>query len=221
MIQYSCEECGKKFETRKNHPKRYCSPECRRKGFRRKRFKGISKTCPVCGRTFKVQFSKQRIKFCSRKCYNEYRRKELEKIPKLKQVKNCEICGKPFEYYPSVRKHARFCSLRCSRIGHSRDLAGRRMAPWGHGVKAMRNRLTLLIGGDKCFICGWSEAPNDVCHIVPVKDGGETRIDNMILLCPNHHRMYDRGLIQREHLVSLVRTKLEKEPSVFQKRLNP
>lgn len=219
LMQYSCDECGKTFETRRNHPKRYCSSECRRKGYRRKRFRGIYKTCPVCGGAFTVQHSKQRIKFCSRKCFNEDRRKKLETMPRLKQVKDCEICGKPFEYYPSGRKHARFCSLRCSRIGHSRDLAGRRKAPYGHGVKAIRYRLTLLIGGDKCFLCGWNEASNDVCHIIPVKDGGKESIENMILLCPNHHRMFDRKLIQREHLASLVQTRLEKAPFVFQNRI--
>ena len=84
----------------------------------------------------------------------------------------------------------------------------------------MRNRLTLLIGGDKCFICGWDEAPNDVCHLIPVKDGGKETIENMILLCPNHHRMLDRGLIQREHLASLIQPLIEKAPYVFQKKVN-
>lgn len=222
-ILYSCEICGKKFETRSNHPKRYCSEECRLKGFRKKleaQHKPFLKTCPICGKVFKVRFSKQRVVYCSRKCYYEGRRKNLEKAPRLKQSKNCEICGKSFEYYPSARKAARFCSLRCSRIGHSRDLSGRRIAPYGKGVKAMRYRLTLLMGGDKCFVCGWDQTSNDVCHLIPVKEGGKEEIENMILLCPNHHRIFDRGLLGREYLASLVRSKIEEKPEVLRNRIN-
>jgi predicted restriction endonuclease len=84
----------------------------------------------------------------------------------------------------------------------------------------MRYRLTLLIGGDKCFVCGWNEANNDICHLTSVKKGGKEEIENMILLCPNHHRMLDRGLLEREELASLVRDKINEKPEVLQNRIN-
>lgn len=48
---------------------------------------------------------------------------------------------------------------------------------------------------DACAICGWAEETCDVCHIVPIKEGGEDTVDNVVILCPNHHRLFDRGRI--------------------------
>jgi predicted restriction endonuclease len=48
---------------------------------------------------------------------------------------------------------------------------------------------------DRCAICGWDEAPNDVAHIVAKKDGGDDSLENVVMLCPNHHRLFDRGEI--------------------------
>jgi len=47
----------------------------------------------------------------------------------------------------------------------------------------------------RCAICGWAEAPCDVCHIVAKKSGGSDSLDNVVMLCPNHHRVFDRGMI--------------------------
>lgn len=50
------------------------------------------------------------------------------------------------------------------------------------------------IRGDKCEICGWNET-NPTTHRVPVeihhKDGDaeNTRLENLLLLCPNHHSL--------------------------------
>jgi 5-methylcytosine-specific restriction endonuclease McrA len=43
--------------------------------------------------------------------------------------------------------------------------------------------------------------PNEVCHIIPAHAGGQMTLENLILLCPNHHQMYDKGLIPRESLL--------------------
>jgi predicted restriction endonuclease len=48
---------------------------------------------------------------------------------------------------------------------------------------------------DRCAICGWDEASTDVAHIVARKDGGTDSIDNVVMLCPNHHRLFDTGHI--------------------------
>ncbi len=38
----------------------------------------------------------------------------------------------------------------------------------------------------------------DVHHIVPREDGGTNRDDNLIVLCPVHHRLADRGAIPKK-----------------------
>lgn len=46
----------------------------------------------------------------------------------------------------------------------------------------------------KCAICSFS-AVVQVCHIIPRAKGGGNQSDNLILLCPSHHEMFDRGLL--------------------------
>ena len=46
-----------------------------------------------------------------------------------------------------------------------------------------------------CAICGWNEASRDIHHITPRSKGGLSTKENLITLCPNHHRMVEEGLI--------------------------
>ncbi len=46
----------------------------------------------------------------------------------------------------------------------------------------------------KCQVCGL-EGLGEFCHIKPVSRGGEFGIENALLLCPNHHSMFDKGII--------------------------
>lgn len=43
--------------------------------------------------------------------------------------------------------------------------------------------------GNKCEKCGWKKSNCDVHHIIPKKDGGTNDEDNLIVLCPNCHRV--------------------------------
>ncbi len=64
----------------------------------------------------------------------------------------------------------------------------------------------------KCAVCGWSvpyatpsgqsqpQGGCDIHHIVPVSKGGTDTEDNLILLCPNHHKEADTGFITVEEL---------------------
>lgn len=48
---------------------------------------------------------------------------------------------------------------------------------------------------DCCAICGWDEAPCDIAHIEARKNGGADAFENVTILCPNHHRLFDMGKI--------------------------
>jgi len=49
---------------------------------------------------------------------------------------------------------------------------------------------------EQCAICDFQyDYIIDAAHIVPVADGGTDTYDNGLGLCPNCHRMYDKGLI--------------------------
>lgn len=57
------------------------------------------------------------------------------------------------------------------------------------------------IYGDTCMICGWNYASCDTHHIFGQARGGSNELTNLIVLCPNHHRMADNDLIPVEDLI--------------------
>lgn len=56
-----------------------------------------------------------------------------------------------------------------------------------------------------CQVCGLKNSSNmQICHIKPFTQGGESQLNNMLLLCPNDHNLFDRGLIGINEDLSLV-----------------
>jgi predicted restriction endonuclease len=84
-------------------------------------------------------------------------------------------------------------------------MTGRRPS---HGVYTSPSTFRAMIRRefhDRCAICGWDETPCDVAHIEARKNGGYDSIENVTMLCPNHHRKFDLGLIP----VALIRSARE------------
>lgn len=48
--------------------------------------------------------------------------------------------------------------------------------------------------GGKCCVCGFTEVV-EVHHIISRSMGGTDEIENLILVCPNHHALIERGMI--------------------------
>ena len=40
-----------------------------------------------------------------------------------------------------------------------------------------------------CAICGWNESTCDIHHIIEKCNGGTDDVSNLIIVCPNHHRI--------------------------------
>ena len=53
-----------------------------------------------------------------------------------------------------------------------------------------------------CQICGFDRYV-EVCHLIPKRIGGGHSGDNILLLCPNHHKILDYGLLNREEIAYL------------------
>ena len=47
-----------------------------------------------------------------------------------------------------------------------------------------------------CEICGENRSI-DRCHIIPTKLGGSAMADNILFLCPTHHRLLDRFMLSK------------------------
>jgi 5-methylcytosine-specific restriction endonuclease McrA len=78
-----------------------------------------------------------------------------------------------------------------------------------HTLKLMRE-VVLVRDGGCCVVCGFHFTV-DVHHIVPVAKGGRNHVDNLVTLCPNHHRMAHKGVINPETLFAYIADKPEGE----------
>jgi len=53
-----------------------------------------------------------------------------------------------------------------------------------------------------CEICGENRV-TDKCHIIPRKLGGPDKPDNLLCLCPTHHRLFDRFMLSRAEFAAI------------------
>lgn len=191
-------------------------------------------TCSMCGKSFyrKPSERKQGNNFCSRLCSNQAQSKILAEMPKeLRQAPGvaltCEHCGDVFHAKPHMATKRRFCSKSCAwqhrfgdnhKSGDHRDITGQN----NPNFRGTNNRVTARLNavkyfGAACMICGW-DVIVDVHHIRPRRHAGTNDLDNLIVLCPNHHRMADKGLISPDELNSLSRAaiaQLSDRPPLF------
>ncbi len=113
--------------------------------------------------------------------------------------KNCEVCGTPFAKKRTESRRywltKRYCSMTCKGVAHSATMRRGQIGSTGTAFRqAARNYLP-----ESCAVCGWDETRCDVAHIVP----GIDTLENVVMLCPNHHRMFDRGLIPADEMRGL------------------
>jgi len=71
-----------------------------------------------------------------------------------------------------------------------RRLAGE----WHLGVIRRRNM--------PCEICGENRS-TDNCHILPNHMGGSPSMGNLLILCPTHHRLFDRHMLSRSEYAQI------------------
>ena len=221
MQTYTCDMCGKEFQrwpsvaNRNGKTGNYCSRKC---SAQRQQHATHDITCPQCGKVFYRKPSERREKnYCSRICANQAQSKVLVHHPELRANTGVEIackqCGKMFRIKPHRLGKTEFCSRKCVytyRFGKpgperkTRMIAGNRNPNFrgtnGHNVSRTNGRKYL---GTKCMICGW-DVDVDVHHIIPIRHGGTNNIDNLAVLCPNHHRMADTGKISQDELLNIV-----------------
>ncbi|RDJ35396.1 MAG: hypothetical protein DWQ19_11310 [Crenarchaeota archaeon] len=151
--------------------------------------------CERCGNNHDGKFGSGR--FCSENCSRKRKtsnttkekiRKSLEKYRKENPNPGydyvCEKCGK--EYHTQRKK-------RENRRAHCDDC--KRQTP--HTLRSATSILDyskrtvgkiLKRAGASCAICGYKKSRCDIHHIIPKSKGGSDDLDNLIIVCPNHHR---------------------------------
>ena len=136
-----CAECGTSFQAT-NRSVRYCSDECREKGYRR-RGQGSRRplpphdgtaACRICGTTFEAP--SRTIKYCSDECrkkgYMRGRRGPGRPVGRTRGKKaECRSCGKEFKVDGRAGTPRAYCSDECrteGRRARSREYLRRYLA---------------------------------------------------------------------------------------------
>lgn len=126
-------------------------------------------------------------------------------------MRTCLMCG---ELIPEGRtsNNTKYCSVNCARNANAkRDI--KRIAQKANAHNKIAPYVYTAYKS-KCAICGWVALEetitpqgkaqpargNEIHHITPIAEGGKDEADNLLLLCPNHHKQADLGLISRETL---------------------
>lgn len=141
-------------------------------------------------------------KFCSKSCAAEYNNKLY---PKRKKTKRCKSC---LSLIDSDRTYCKKC-YDLKRVDFN-SISLKELKQ----DKGSRNRYTTVVRSharsvakkngfeNKCKICNYSTYV-ECCHIKSVssfdirtKLGVVNSPTNLIMLCPNHHKEFDLGLLQ-------------------------
>jgi hypothetical protein len=113
-----CLYCGLKFATKKESQK-YCCKRCSEKdriGKPLGTLTGIYKKCLFCENEFYVNNAqKEKIKFCSKKCYSNWSTGKEGNKKKTGFIKICEYCHKEF-YVELNQSNYKFCCAKCGNM---------------------------------------------------------------------------------------------------------
>lgn len=141
-------------------------------------------------------FNVRQKKFCNSSCAASFNNRLFPKKRVAQKV--CVKCLRSFSpanYRIKTCAECRPLRARPRNLGNlSRHEVGREIIG-RHAVRAMANKPRI------CMICGYDKFV-DVCHIKPVADfSRQAKLkeinapENLVYLCPNHHREYDRGVL--------------------------
>ena len=96
----------------------------------------------------------------------------------------------PENYLNHIWNQRKYCSNWCSYVASTRISSQRQY----------QKRINKL--GGRCARCGYSQVL-DIHHIILRSEGGSNSNDNLIVLCPNCHALFHRGLIDKSELFLL------------------
>lgn len=202
-MKKNCEICGNEFTTvpskiKKGHG-RFCSHSCSTTWRNNKReYKRTEETrkCAICGSTFRCHPNRT-WQACSRKCG-----RTLKSINGRAWIK-CAYCGKDMFVPRSRNEKHEFCCRKCYLLWKERESMGEKNRNWKGGSssdgcrrvntqawKRLRKQV-LDVCGNKCALCGRSDKPLSIHHIVPYRICREDKIENLVPMCRSCHSFVD------------------------------
>lgn len=133
-------------------------------------------------------------RFCSRRCAAAVNNKLKPK--RLAAVRSCKGCGDPITHSITRRWYCPSCAdVRAAALSRATKLMAGRRPIAAHARKRTRNR------PQQCAVCGYDKHV-ECAHLTPVSSFPITatldeinRLENLVLLCPNHHWEFDSGML--------------------------
>ena len=121
-------------------------------------------------------------------------------------MKTCVFCGRQFE---NPRKNTKYCCAECERRARYEKRKDQIIERNEKSTSENLRKEVAIRFKYKCALCGWhiprcAGGGCEVHHIKEVCNGGSNEINNLILLCPNCHKMVHKGLILDKTLKSKV-----------------
>ena len=144
--------------------------------------------CKSCSISFgNKQRSKESRILLNKKISDGLQKYYLENpIPHKEYKYICEKCGKEFVSYKIRNGRHIYCDNCKRKVVHFKDINSLT------SIKDLSKRTITKIlerSNKGCSICGWNESTCDIHHIIPRSQGGSNKHDNLIIVCPNCHRI--------------------------------
>lgn len=175
-----CENCGKEHDGSWGSG-RFCSKSCAVAFGNKKRIR--------------TKETNEKISNGVKKYYKEH---------KINYEYVCEKCGEKFftehKIKNGVHIHCNKCKRKIIRIQDINSLTS---------IKDLSKRTVSKIlnrANKGCSICGWNESTCDIHHIIERKNGGTNDNNNLIIVCPNCHRVihttnkYSKDFLQQHSI---------------------
>lgn len=160
----------------------------------------ITKQCKICNKSFDVgckEHNRGNALYCSISCGL--------KNPRTYKTynKTCINCNNSFETKSSDTK---YCSKSCKQKWYRKQ-----QVTTEYATKSLQR----ILGHLPCELCGWCESTRDVHHITPISEGGQNKLNNVIVVCPNYHRMIHKNLISKDALLNALKLRLYHHPEYY------
>ncbi len=202
----TCEWCGQDISHKKERSAKFCGRACFGKWYshRASSKPKPTKECEWCEKEYpKRQHGKlwENQKFCSIQCRNAY----ANTIPRKREPRKTKLCArcekefpKPYGIGATGWEKRKYCSKTCD-APLSGILQKRGYGPKEVRIQTRTRDKLLKLGYYRpcCEICGWFRAI-ELAHIVEAHKGGPMLWWNVLTLCPNHHVLFDKGLLTDE-----------------------
>lgn len=147
--------------------------------------------CLQCGKEVKTNKAKLKHghQFCSKKCGYDYRSTH-------------SISGRIIELFKEGKTAREISQIVNRALSTVYWTLNRRKFRFRNGDICCATKRIRFLKGKGCMICGFDRIV-EAAHIIPAREGGRGEEENFLVLCPNHHKLFDRNLLTESELLKI------------------